>query len=99
MKNKIETKEVKKMNKTKILYIIIAILVVIIAALLWNSWYNRQIFNAQQQGYNIGLQNSIISIIQQSRNCQPVSLFAGNQTFNFVDVGCLKAANDQNTTE
>ncbi|MBI2128643.1 hypothetical protein HYU07_00240 [Candidatus Woesearchaeota archaeon] len=78
------------MEKTKILYIIIAILIVIIAGLLWNSWYNRQIFAAQQSGYNIGLQNSIISIIQQSRNCQPVSLFAGNQTFNFIDVACLR---------
>lgn len=87
------------MEKTKILYIVIAVLVIIILALLANSWYNGQIFAAQQNGYNLGLQNSIVAIIQQSRNCQPVSLFAGNQTFNFIDVGCLNAANNQNTTE
>lgn len=99
MKNKIEAKKEAKMEKTRILYIVIGILVIVILALLANSWYNRQIFIAQQQGYNIGLQNSIISIIQQSRNCQPVSVFVENQSFNFIDVACLRTNEQLNETK
>ena len=80
-----------KLEKTKLYTIIIAVLIIIIIVLLGNSWYNKQITTAQQQGYKIGLQDSIVAIIQQSRNCQPVNLFAGNQSFQFVDVICLQA--------
>lgn len=99
MKNKIETKEAKKMEKTKILYIVIAVLVIIILALLANSWYTKQIIVAQNQGYNLGYSTAVIEAIQKSRNCQPFSLFVGNQTFNFIDVACLKTNEQLNETK
>ena len=81
-----------KLEKTKLYIATIAVLIMIIIVLLGNSWYNKQITAAQQQGYNIGLQNSVVTIIQQSRNCQQVNLFVGNQSFQFIDVSCLQAA-------
>jgi len=77
-------------NNTTILYIIIAILALIILGMLVNSWYTKQIATAQQQGYTIGVTQSIATIVQQSRNCQIVPLFIGNQTFQFIDVSCLQ---------
>jgi len=77
-------------NNTTILYIIIAILALIILGMLVNSWYTKQIAIAQQQGYTIGVTQSIATIVQQSRNCQIVPLFIGNQTFQFIDISCLQ---------
>ena len=81
-----------KLEKTQIYTITIAVLIIIILVLLGNSWYAKRITTAQQQGYNIGLQDSVVAIIQQSRSCQPVNLFVGNQSFQFVDVICLQAS-------
>ena len=77
-------------NNTTILYIIIAILALIILGMLVSSWYTKQIATAQQQGYAVGVTQSIATIVQQSRNCQIVPLFIGNQTFQFIDVSCLQ---------
>lgn len=81
-----------KIEKTKLYIATIAVLIIIILVLLGNLWYNKRITAAQQQGYDTGLQNSVLTIIQQSRNCQPVSLFAGNQSFQLIDVSCLQSA-------
>ncbi|MBS3098287.1 hypothetical protein J4209_05825 [Candidatus Woesearchaeota archaeon] len=81
-----------KPEKTKLYIATIAVLIMVILVLLGNSWYAKRITTAQQQGYNIGLQNSVVTIIQQSRNCQPVNLFIENQSFQFIDVICLQAA-------
>ena len=78
------------MKNTKILYAIIIILSLIIAGIGVNSLLNKLIANAQQKGYEAGITASVVSIVQQSRNCQPVNLFIGNQTFNSVDVECLQ---------
>jgi len=84
------------MRKTnKILYWIIAILVLVIAGFLINSWYSNKIAAAQQQGYTVGVTQSVATIIQQSRDCKIVPLFIGNQTFQFVDVVCLQVQTNQ----
>ncbi|MBS3105020.1 hypothetical protein J4234_02075 [Candidatus Woesearchaeota archaeon] len=83
------------MINTKILYSIIIILSLIIIGIGVNSLLNKLITNSQQKGYQAGITASVVSIVQQSRNCQPVNLFIGNQTFNFVDIACLQ----QQTTQ
>ena len=74
------------------LYVVIAVLVLVILGYLGISWYKNQIAKAQVEGYNVGVTNSVVSMIQQSRDCQPLSLFIGNQTFQFVDTACLQTA-------
>ena len=78
------------MISTKILYSTIIILSLIIIGIGVDSFLNKLITNAQQKGYQAGITDSVVSIVQQSRNCQPVSLFIANQTFNFVDIACLQ---------
>jgi len=85
------------MTKAKILYSVIIILSLIVIGIGVNSFLNKLIANAQQQGYQAGI-TSVVSIVQQSRNCQPVSLFIGNQTFNFVDIACLQQQTAQGKT-
>ena len=80
----------KQNNNTKTLYWIISVLVLIILGYLANSWYKNQIVEAQEQGFEAGVAQSVVTIIQQSQNCQIVPLFIDNQTFNFIDVGCIQ---------
>ena len=86
------------MTNTKVLYAIIIILSLIITGVGAKALYNKFITNAQQQGYQAGITASVVSIVQQSRNCQPVSLFIANQTFNFVDMTCLQQQTAQGKT-
>ncbi len=86
------------MTKTKILYSVIIILSLIVIGIGVNYFLNKLIANAQQQGYQAGITASVVSIVQQSRNCQPVSLFIGNQTFYFVDTTCLQQQTAQGKT-
>ncbi len=43
-----------------------------------------------QNGYETGGMDAIIGIIQQSTNCQSVSLWSGNYTVQLINVECLK---------
>ena len=86
------------MTKTKILYSVVIILSLIIIGIGVDSFLNKLITNAQQKGYQAGITDSVVSVIQQSRNCQPVSLFIGNQTFYFVDMTCLQQQTAQSRT-
>ena len=85
------------MAKTNAIYIvIIVVLLLVLAGIGLSTLYKNQISKAQQEGYDTGyttgVSTSVYSIIQQSQNCKPVNLYAGNQTFQFIDVECLKAA-------
>ncbi len=42
-----------------------------------------------QNGYEKGAQEAIIGIIQQSSNCQPMSVWSGNITVQLINVECL----------
>ncbi len=48
---------------------------------------NQQSF---QNGYESGANNIVTDIIQQSYSCTPVSIWAGNNTVQLINVKCLE---------
>lgn len=82
--------------------LIIIILAVTIAALvIWfvliDNYIIPQIISGNQlsfqNGYETGANEAIIGVIQQSMNCQPLSLWSGNVTVSLINVECLQAGN------
>ena len=78
-------------NKTglimKILLLIISILIIVIVyAFVVRPAITGYVTNA----YNKGVQDAVISIMQQSSQCQQVPLIFGNQTMNVIWVECLQ---------
>lgn len=43
-----------------------------------------------QNGYEIGANDVILGIIQQSYSCQPVSVWSENVTIQLINVECLQ---------
>ncbi len=43
-----------------------------------------------QNGYEIGSNDIITGIIQQSYSCTPVSVWSGNNTIQLINVECLQ---------
>jgi hypothetical protein len=76
-------------DKSRLYLLIIVILIIVLAFLGIRSLYNQQISKAQTEGYDVGVTNSVVSMIQQSRNCQPLNLYIGNQTYQFIETSCL----------
>ncbi len=79
--------------------LIIIILTITIAALLtWfvliDNFIIPQIISGNQlsfqNGYESGGMDAILGIMQQSMNCQPLSLWSGNDTVQLINVECLK---------
>jgi len=86
-------------NKT--LYGIIAVLVLIIAGLLINSWYAKQAEEKEQeqigifqQGAQYGYEQAVMQIIQQAATCEQVPLYIENKTINMIAVECLQVQSD-----
>ncbi len=50
----------------------------------------QEIINSYQNGYNSGVENSIIELFQQTLNCQPTYIWVGNDTKQLIDVTCLQ---------
>jgi len=77
-------------KKTKIIIGVLAVVVVILSCfaiyVLSMNWVGGQQQVAYAVGYQDGEKYTVQSIIQQSRNCQPVPLTLSNQTFTFVDI-------------
>jgi len=87
------------MKNNKALYGIIAVLILIIAGLVINSWYAKQAAEKQeeqlgifQQGAQYGYEQAVIQVAQQAATCQQVPLTIENQTINLIAVECLQAA-------
>lgn len=84
------------MNKQKLSIIILVITLSIV--FLWFVVIDNFIIPVIQQdmtlsyknGYNHGMQDSIIGIFQQSLGCQPVNIWIGNDTKQIIDVACLQ---------
>jgi len=81
--------------------LIIIILVAVIAALLtWfvliDNYIVPQIIAVNQlsfqNGYETGGMDAILGIMQQSMNCEPLSLWSGNSTVQLINVECLSVA-------
>lgn len=43
-----------------------------------------------QNGYESGVNNSIIGIMQQSYSCNPISVWVENDTVQLINVECLQ---------
>ena len=81
--------------------LIIIILVAVIAALLtWfvliDNYIVPQIIAGHQlsfqNGYETGGMDAIQGIMQQTMNCEPLSLWSGNFTVQLINVECLTVA-------
>ena len=83
----------KKLNKSKLVVIMLAILLVIalvyIAFDKYSSYRQMQYIKAYQEGYNQGVYNMVLSLYQQTENCQPTTVNLGNVTRQVIDVGCI----------
>jgi len=81
-------------SKQKLLIIILAI--TLTAMFVWFviidnyiiPTIQQEITNSYQNGYNAGVENSIIEIFQQTSNCNPTYIWVGNDTRQLIDILC-----------
>jgi len=79
--------------------VFITVLISIILVLLLFGTYlfwvkpslNGLVVLGRNQGYNLGVFDSVLSLMQQASTCQPVPITLGNQTIDMIAVGCLPA--------
>ena len=45
-----------------------------------------------KQGYNVGIQDTVVSLLKQTDNCQITNVNFGNYSRQVVDVACVKKA-------
>ncbi len=77
--------------------IIIILTVVLIVVFVWfviiDNYIIPSIISGNQisfqNGYETGSNDIVTSIIQQSYSCTPVSVWAGNNTAQLINVDCL----------
>ncbi len=77
--------------------IIITLLCFVLVLLLLGAYLllikpslNGYIVLKMKEGYNIGVFDSVVSLMQQASTCQPVPITLGNQTINVIAVECLR---------
>ena len=84
----------KKLDKQKLTLIILAVLLVLaigyIAVDLYMGSRQRQQVSIFQQGMQAGYEQAIIQLVRQASACQAIPLYVGNQTVEFIAVGCLQ---------
>jgi len=75
-----------------ILILAVALVGAISYILLGKIQANRQIQLQQiaQQGMNYGLQQTIVSLFQQTDNCQVANIYLENVTRQVIDIACLQ---------
>jgi len=83
-------------KKTKIMFAVLIVAVLVLASVLGLIWYNNWSVSKQtavyQAGYQRGAAAAILEIIKRSDGCKTVPLFADNVTHTYVDVSCLQKA-------
>ena len=82
-------------DKRKVLMTILVIVIIILVAIIMYAFVikpgvNSYVIKNQNIGYNVGYQNTILTIMQRAASCQPVPLTYGNQTINIIDIKCLQ---------
>ena len=81
-------------RRTKLLIAILFIAIIVLSAALSSVMLSNFMADKQQsafqQGYDNGATAAILTIIQQSRNCQLVPLLSNNITYTMVDVSCVQ---------
>ncbi len=103
METNTKTKDSKKLfgsalNQRALIIVLLAA-VLIMAGYIGLGAYNGYMINTAntyyQAGYRNGVAATVRNIMTQSQNCQPVPLFFGNVTKNFIDVACLNTQTGQ----
>lgn len=84
-----------KLNQKLVIIILaIALAVLLTWFVLIDNFIIPQIISGNQlsfqNGYETGGMDAINGMMQQSMNCQPVSLWSGNYTVQIINVECLK---------
>ena len=83
--------------KSHLLLIIILILAItLVAAVSYIIWgkvqqsYQLQLQEAAQWGANQGLQQTVVSLFQQTDKCQVATLYYDNVSRQVIDIACLQ---------
>lgn len=79
-------------KRTGLLIIILMIIIIVLSLYIVYDKYLEIQKSVQEQsflaGYNQGIKDSVLTLIQNSRNCQPVSVVYGNITTWLIDINC-----------
>ena len=82
----------KKIDKKTVIIILLSILVIALAGILAWGWYANYMANVNLFYYRAGYTQCISDAVSQGQNCQPVRLFFGNMTYDYIDIKCLQSA-------
>jgi predicted negative regulator of RcsB-dependent stress response len=92
-----------KPNRLGILTLVLGVLLIATVGYISFDKYQNvrdtQMRMAYQQGYDLGITASVVSVFQQTNNCQITTLTVGNMTKQIIDVACLRAAAQQTTQQ
>lgn len=84
----------KDINYYMVSTIILAFLFIVLLGFILSEKYAEsqagKLQNTYVAGYNKGVEDSVVSIYQQTNNCQVVPVNIGNVTRGLADVDCIK---------
>ncbi len=81
-----------KTEKNRLMLVLILIIVVLLGIIAY-AFVLRPAFNGYAvKSYNSGIQDAVLTIMQQASQCQQVPLTFQNQTMNLISVECLQQA-------
>jgi hypothetical protein len=83
------------MKKEYTIIIVLAVLLVIAGCYIAYGRYVAVQAQVYQAGGQAGYQQAILDIMKQAYTCQPVPLYAGNQSLKLIAVECLQQQNAQ----
>ena len=82
-----------KSTKTiMVLGILLVLSIGYIAIDKYKTGQEKQLLTAYQNGYNRGIQEAVVSLYQQTENCQAAVINLGNVSKQVFDTSCLQAA-------
>jgi len=81
-------------QKLIIIILAVALSVIFVWFVIIDNYIIPSIISGNQQsfqnGYELGMRDSILGIIQQSYSCNELSIWAGNDTVQLINVECLQ---------
>lgn len=94
--NTFKYKKEEGMNRQRLLvYILVILLAAAIGYIAFDAVQeslNEQAQTIFQNGYSQGVTDAVVSLYQQTENCQPTVITVGNFTKELVDTACLVQA-------
>jgi hypothetical protein len=75
-------------GRNKVIAVLVVLVIILACAVLFN-WLSGQQLAAYKVGYQQGIADSVLQIMQQGGNCQKVQLYDGNVTMTFIQSNCL----------